>query len=114
MLNACQAHDAKYYQLNPKALQQAIKECPDKAPLDISCAELKTVAERVNALSYELQMNPQGFGRKILALQEELANQELKLTQNPKQDILVKKIKETKKQLAQRLAIVRWLESPEG
>lgn len=112
ILSACQARDAHYYRLNPQALQQAIKTCPARAPGKVSCTELREAAEQVNHLAYELQMNPQRFGSKIIALQEELARQQARLAQAPKEEKLLTNIKQNQKELEQRLAIVRWLESP--
>ena len=112
MLNACQAQDARYYELHPQELQRAIKNCPAQSPGKISCDELKKVARKINSLAYELQMNPQGFGSKIIALQEELVQQQEQFAQHPKEQKLAMQMKQNQEQLAQRLAIVRWLESP--
>ncbi|CEK10970.1 hypothetical protein [Legionella hackeliae] len=114
LLSACTVEDENYYRRNPQVLQQALKNCPDKKPSHISCEQLATLAASVNELAYQLQMNPQGFGKKILALQETLAKQRLELENNPNQPELKSLVEKNKQDLTQRLAIVRWLESPES
>lgn len=114
VLNACAAKDERYYRLNPQALQEALKECPQKQPAQVSCQQLQQTAIDVNLLAYELRMNPQGFGQKILALQEELAKQQQELTKNPTQQGLQASIANNQKQLTEHLAIVKWLESPKS
>lgn len=113
-LNACAAKDARYYHLNPIALQQALKDCPQKQPQQVSCVELDKIALDVNQLAYQLKMNPQGFGTKILTLQNELVKQQQELQKNPKETALVASIENNQWQLAQYLAVVKWLESPES
>ncbi|KTD65458.1 hypothetical protein [Legionella spiritensis] len=114
MLNACVAQDEQYYRLNPQSLQKAIKNCPEKQPGTVSCERLQEIAFQVNQLAYQLQKNPQGFGQKILTLQQELAKQQEALKQNPEQPDLRAKIDKNRASLTQYLAIVKWLESPEG
>ena len=114
MLNACVAQDEQYYRLNPVALQKAIKSCPQKKPAGLSCEKLEDLAVQVNQLAYELQRNPQRFGQKILALQQELAKQHDALHQDSQQPELAERVKNNQQQLAEYLAIVRWLESPES
>ena len=101
-LMACTPHDATYFKQNPKALQSAIAECPNKAPKGITCDALHEIAIKVNEWVYELRMNPQGFGDSILSLQQTLAKDSLTAIQQ-------KKIQD---ELRDRLAIVSWLESP--
>jgi len=103
---ACSPHDGDYFAVHPKLLQEAIAECPDKAPKLVSCDELHNIAIKVNSFVYELRMGPQGFGKKILALQETIAAQES--ANQPDSMLLL----ENKKELRERLAIVGWLESP--
>ena len=105
----CSAHDAQYYGLHPKDLQQAIAGCPGKQPRDLSCDQLKDIAYTVNQLAYQLQLNPQRYGQVILSLQEEIAKQEL--SSNPSTPSI---LKDKQLELAARLAVVKWLESPNG
>jgi len=111
---ACSAHDDHYYSLHPDALQQALKKCPEQQPSQISCAQLKDVADRVNALAYELRLNPQDFGKQILVLQQTVAKQESVLQQQVNQPALTAELDKNRQQLKDRLAIVKWLESPES
>ncbi len=111
---ACSAHDEHYYSLHPDTLQQALKNCPDQQPKGASCEQLKVVAVRVNELVYQLRENPQDYGKQILALQETVAKQEHALKQNAKQPELDETLSKNKQQLKERLAIVKWLESPES
>lgn len=104
---ACSPHDAEYFAIHPKLLEDAIAECPDKAPKLVSCDDLHNTALKVNNFVYELRMSPQGFGKTILALQETIAAQEL-ANQSDAMPLLEK----NKKELRERLAIVGWLESP--
>ena len=89
-------HPASYYWLNHEALEKAVAQCPKFSQKNIGCDELKSIAVRANALAYELREDPQAFGNKILKLQQDASTPENKI------------------QLAERLAIVKWLESPEG
>lgn len=106
---ACSAHDERYYRLHPNALQKAITACPQKQPANVTCEQLRTIASRVNELAYQLRLNPQGYGKEILALQEAIAKQEANSGQANTQPTLA----ENKRELEEHLAIVKWLESPE-
>ena len=114
LLVACATQDEHYYRTNPKILDQAVKNCPAQQPPKLSCAQLAKIAISVNELAYQLQINPQSFGKQILSLQETLAQQQVDLAKDPDQLELKSAIEKNKKQLAERLAIVRWLESPES
>ncbi len=111
---ACSAHDEQYYRLHPVTLQQALKQCPEQQPGNLSCQQLKDIAKKMNVLAYQLRMNPQGFGKQILALQETVAKQKKSLQQNPNQPDVKAVLDKNTQQLKERLAIVKWLESPEG
>lgn len=111
---ACSAHDERYYSLHPNALQKAISQCPKSQPIEVSCEQLKMVASRVNELANELRSNPQGYGKKILSLQEVIAKQESTLQKASDAPELQSSIVENKKDLEERLAVVKWLESPES
>lgn len=113
VLMACGQHDDIYYRLNPKALQQAVQSCLNKQGRSLNCEKIKSIANEIEELAYQLQTNPQHFGQSILQLQENIAEQELSLEKMPNQSSLKQMIDENKQQLAQRLAIVKWLESPE-
>lgn len=112
LIAACSAHDAYYYRLHPKVLQKAIENCPEQQPADMSCDQLKQAALRVNQLSLELRQDPQAYGKKILALETEIAQQE-QAQQHQPSEATGKALARNKKQLQAYLAIVKWLESPE-
>ena len=115
LLAACSAQkNEQYYRTHPQALQEAIKSCPAQQPAKINCQQLTDIAMDVNELAYQLQANPQAFGKKILALQETLASQHASLKTNPDQLELKDTIQKNEAQLTECLAIVRWLESPES
>jgi hypothetical protein len=108
---SCAAHDERYYSLHPNALQKAITACPQKPSSTVSCEQLKNIASRVNDLAYQLRLNPQGYGKEILALQETIGKQEA----NPAEaSTLEPSLAENKRDLEEHLAIVKWLESPES
>ena len=108
------AHDASFYSLHPNALQQAIDRCPGTHPAGVDCEQLNQVAMRANNLASELHEDPQAFGKKILALQEDLAKLNKALQNKPNQPELQASINSNNMQLGERLAIVKWLESPRG
>ena len=112
--NYVAAHDANFYSLHPVKMQQALEKCPVTQPAGVSCEQLNELAIHANQLVSELHYNPQGFGQKILALQESLVKHEMDLIGQPDVGHLQTTVDENKMQLRQRLAIVKWLESPRG
>jgi len=113
-LVACGVQDEHYYRTHPQALQQALKFCPGVQPSGLSCAAPMPIAASVNELAYQLQYSPQHFGQQIIALQEKLAQQEAVFAKDSNQAELKLAIEKNKQNLAERMAIVRWLESPES
>ncbi len=111
---ACAAHDESYYRLHPDALHKEIKNCPDKQPKAMRCDQLIAIAAQVNELAYQLRMNPQQFGQQIIALQIALAKQEQSLQQKTDQPGLDVEFNKNRQNLNERLAVVKWLESPES
>ncbi|WP_028388440.1 hypothetical protein [Legionella fairfieldensis] len=114
MVTACSTHDEQYYRGHPQALQKALGDCPARQPSGVSCETLADIALQINELAFQLQMNPQGFGKKILSLQENLAKQRIALQADNNQSELKTTIEKNEQQLAEHLAVVRWLESPES
>lgn len=106
--------DDDYYFKNPPALEAALKDCPAIHPEHISCEKLAQIAVTLNRMGRELQKNPQNYGRKILSLQETIASQKVQLSNALDKSALETSIKDNEEQLAQHLAIVKWLESPES
>lgn len=64
-LTSCSAKNEHYYKSHPNELQQAIKACPERQPQGMSCEQLEALANRMNKLAYQLQLSPQGFGKKL-------------------------------------------------
>ncbi len=113
-LTSCTVKDKHYYQSNPKELQKALKACPDTKPEGLTCEELGDIGRQMNTLAYELQSSPQNFGSKILALQQTISSQKIELKKNQSNAELKTTIEKNEKELADLLAVVKWLESPES
>ncbi len=113
-LISCTTKDERYYQTHPKVLEQALKACPGEQPPIMTCQQLAQLAKKMNILAYQLQGNPQGFGIKILNLQQSIATQEEQLKNDRSNQELKKNLADNKEKLAQLLAVVKWLESPES
>ena len=107
--------DDTYYRQHPDELQKSLILCPKQTDSALSCDDMVLLAKEINALSYDLQKDPQLFGQKITTLQTLIINQEksLKLS-NTNHDLLTEEISKNKKQLMTLLSIVKWLESPQG
>ena len=108
------SQDATFYSLHPVALQKALEKCPAAHPEGVSCEALDACATRANRLVSELHYSPQAFGQKILSLQEDMAKIESKLKLHPTHESLQSSLSESQFLLRERLAIVKWLESPRG
>ncbi|MFA6303335.1 MAG: hypothetical protein WC627_09425 [Legionella sp.] len=113
-LSSCTVKDERYYRSNPRALQAALKLCPEQAPTGLTCQQLEQIAIPLNSLGHQLQYNPQEFGAKILKLQETIAQQKAQLAKNTQDKDLEKQLQENTNDLAERMAVVKWLESPES
>lgn len=107
-------HNEAFYRLHPGELQKAIEYCPAQHPKGISCEQLAHCARRANELISELHASPQGFGHNILALQEDMDKLRSSLKASADQIEIQTSIDKNKEQLNERLAIVKWLESPRG
>lgn len=114
ILVSCSKHDEAYFRSNPQAVQKALELCPKKAPQHYSCEGLKKLSMQFASLGYQLHTSPQQFGQQILELQETVARQKKSLQKNPNDQALKMALKQTQQQLKERLAVVKWLESPEG
>ncbi len=112
-LSACSPQSEKSYSGNPKALQEAMKQCPERAPKHVSCDKLTEIAARINQLAYKLRADQQAYGQDILALQETITAQRSTLEKNPTQLALQQSLKLNERHLQEHLAVVRWLASPE-
>lgn len=113
-LTSCTVKDKHYYQSNPKELQKALKACPSQKPSGLTCEQLKEIGNRMNSLAYQLQSSPQSFGNKILTLQQTISNQLIELKKDSANSELKASIGKNKNELADLMAVVKWLESPES
>ncbi|MCW8469160.1 hypothetical protein OQJ19_00610 [Fluoribacter gormanii] len=111
-LTSCSAKNEHYYKSHPNELQQAIKACPERQPQGMSCEQLEALANRMNKLAYQLQLSPQGFGKKIMALQETIVREQAQLKNEKNNANLQANLTQNKRDLADHLAVVRWFESP--
>lgn len=102
------------FRLNPVALQKALDNCPKVSPQGMTCEQLSVIASNVNRLVSELRMDPQAFGHTILVLQQKIAALDILLKNDPSKPELIEALKADKSQLASRMAVVKWLESPES
>ena len=115
LLVSCHDKNEAYYWNHPEILHQKLQQCNSNASAQgLSCKTLRAIADRMQILAYELQQSPQGFGKKILALQEKIADQEFKLKKEANQKGLQEELEKDKEQLMQRIALVKQFESPEG
>lgn len=112
--NACISHDQGYFKTHPKALQEALTQCPDKAPKLVQCDELQKIAVKINDLVNELRMSPQGYGQTLLNLQEKIATQMASLPEASEKSELKDSLDKDNQELQERMAVVNWLESPES
>lgn len=103
-----------YYKEHLNKLQRDISQCPERHPQHVTCDQLTQYALDANKLADELRNSPQDFGKKILSLQESQANILAALKNDPDQSDLKQSIHQTNKQIAERIAVVKWLESPKG
>lgn len=113
-ISVCMADVNHYYKQNPLALQKAMRACPDTQPRGVSCDQLKIIAEQINQSAQELRMDPQGYGQRILALQALVVKQSSEVKKGEAHSELQTSLKKNTQQLQERLAIVKWLESPES
>lgn len=109
----CFAKAINYSQLTPQIIENDLANCPQKSPkLNVTCSDLKQIAERINDLAIQLQVDRQGYGKAILAAEEKLALQQELLAKNQGDSKIVAEIDLNQQEINERLAIVKWLESP--
>lgn len=104
--------EKQYYRKHPKELQHALMQCQEKESKH--CTKLRRLGLRLDRLARELQHSPQGFGQNILSLQQTIASQEKELLKNKVNLKLKHSLAQNKEELADELAVVKWLESPES
>jgi hypothetical protein len=113
-LNSCNGKKEPYYMSHPKELQKAMQACPNQQPQGLSCQQIEQISNRLNSLAYQLQSNPQGFGNKILAMQQTIAKQEVELKTNTANYELKMSLQQNQHDLIDFLVVVKLLESPES
>lgn len=111
--SACLAAEIDYSNLNPVKIEQDLAACPNKSPeINLSCAELRKFAERINSLAMQMQTDRQGFGKSILESQEKLAQQKELFAKNQNDKNLANEIAINQQDIQERLLLIKWLESP--
>ena len=107
-INVSFGDNVNYYMMNPKKMQHALALCPKQHPKGVSCEQLTKAADHMNELAMELRMDPLAYGQSIIRLQETIAAQIA--NSNQSEDL---KLLNNKQALAERLTIIKLLESPE-
>ena len=110
--NLVQAHDLAYYRTNPDSLEKTLIDCSKSSAEEVSCDDLRNLANHLNSLAIAMQINPQGFGIEILKAQEKLAKQIAPENQAKNSSALLAEISKNKQDIQDRLTIIKWLESP--
>lgn len=100
----------QYYRMHPKELQQALVDCQNKESKQ--CIQLRQLGQHLQTLVQELQHSPQGFGQRILALQQTIATKEQEVRNDKNNVQLEHSLAQLKEELSDELAVVKWLESP--
>lgn len=96
--------DMAYYKTHPKVLRDEVRMCAGN--ITEHCRNLYAIAEKLDMLMIELQRSPEAFGQRIMSIQMDLTH-----AKEMRANALINQYKE---HLAMRLAVVRWLESPES
>lgn len=113
-LASCTTKDENYYRAHPKELSSAVEHCADKKSNILTCQQLERLAMSMSQLAYQLQSDPQGFGLKIISLQQQIVEAQEQAKKSGSDLQAEKKLEATQHQLVEMLSVVKWLESPEG
>lgn len=105
LLTGCSKPNSAYYSTHPEALVKAMQLCSNSNNNVKQCNDLRQVALEINAYMNELRNNPQLFGQEIIKLQSKLATSA---------SLATSERSALTKELEQRMAVVRWLETPGG
>ncbi|MDP3560785.1 MAG: hypothetical protein Q8R83_01230 [Legionellaceae bacterium] len=105
------SYDVNYYKMNPNQIEQALLDCQDQQATSGACNELSELEGSVNKLIAELRMDPQAYGRTILAMQEAIAKQMALAKQQSTPELKIELAK-NQQLLRERLSVIKWLESP--
>lgn len=107
LLTSCSEKPSTYYWQHPQALRHALIQCQQSRNSPV-CEKLFQIGYSMNILGQELQANPQAYGNTLLNLQMELGKKMAK-----KQQSTSTSLESIKQEIQQRLAVIKWLESPE-
>ncbi len=111
LFGCSQQHDAYYYASHPKALQEALGHCPNRAPSGLSCDELQKIAEKMSGLVDAFRRDQLGYGRDIMALQEQANAYRQTLHAHPDASTL-ESLKQVEAKIQEHLLPIQWLTSP--
>ena len=109
-LSGCSEKSSSYYWEHPQQLRDALTACQNQHA-NPNCEKLYQIGYSMNVLALELQSNPQRFGSTLMKLQMELA--EKKQAQAPSKQSTHSLLEPIEQEIQQRLAVIKWLESPE-
>lgn len=114
LLVSCKEKNQTFYWEHPRELEKVIALCPGVHPEKITCSELQDIAASMQAFAWQLRMDPQGFGKAIMDLQQEIKLQEIQLTNKPEEKQWASTLAKNKRLLQQRLVMVKHLQAPGG
>ena len=85
LLNACRQESTDYAFLvtHPDVLEQAVSRCQAAETEGADCVAVRRAASEFSTLVNERSVNPEGFGRKVLAMQMKLADMQKALAEAP-------------------------------
>lgn len=106
-LTGCSERASSYYWQHPQALHDALIKCQTHRNT-ATCENLSQIGYSMNILGQELQANPQDYGKILLNLQMELAEKSAQKQENTDESL-----QSLQQEIEQRLAVIKWLESPE-
>jgi len=117
LLSGCTPEkNTDYFLQHPEKIKTEIHRCrtlsPQKINDDTVCMAAKEATFKLTVLLRELMRNPQGFGSKIIAIQNQIAKTEQAIQKQPDSQALTQKLKTDNAQYQQLLAIIRLVESP--
>jgi len=114
LLVSCKEKNQYYFWQHPRELEKVLALCPGVHPEKTTCSELQNIAASMQTFAWHIRMDPQGFGKAILDLQQEINQQEIQMKQSPDEKGLLSALNKNKKQLQQRLVMVKHLQAPGG
>lgn len=100
MVSGCKPHDQAYYKTHPRDLFQVLPLCTSSTG---ACQNLKKMAQSFQKLALSLERDPRAFGQQIIGLETRCSSSMLSLKEKSR----------CREALQRRLAVVKWLESPE-